>query len=174
MSISVLLADDQPLVRAGFALFINAAPDMHIVGEAATGQEAVELAREHRPDVIVMDIRMPELDGIAATRLIRANPDLAGTSVLILTTFEMDDYVFQALKAGAGGFLGKTAEVDELLDGIRTIHRGDALLSPVATKALINRYLSLPDLPTSPSDHRYESDRTGTRGGRAGGHRTVQ
>ncbi|HEU5109592.1 MAG TPA: response regulator transcription factor [Micromonosporaceae bacterium] len=145
MSIRVLLADDQPLVRGGFAMFVNAADDLEVVGEAGTGREAVELARSSRADVVVMDIRMPDLDGLAATRLIAADPDLAGVRVLVLTTFEMDEYVFEALRAGASGFLGKSAEVDELLDAIRTVHRGDALLSPAATKVLIGRFLAGPE-----------------------------
>ena len=145
MTIRVLLADDQPLVRGGFAVFINAAPDLQVVGEAATGREAIEMARTTRADVVVMDIRMPDLDGLAATRLISADEDLAGVRVLILTTFEVDEYVFQALRAGASGFLGKSAEPHELLDAIRTVHRGDALLSPAATKSLIARFLAQPD-----------------------------
>ena len=144
MTIRVVLADDQPLVRGGFALFIDSAPDLEVVGEAATGREAVELAGSARADVVVMDIRMPDLDGLAATRLITADEDLAGVRVLILTTFEVDEYVFAALRAGAGGFLGKNAEVDELLDAIRTVHRGEALLSVAATQALINRFLAQP------------------------------
>jgi DNA-binding NarL/FixJ family response regulator len=144
VTIRVLLADDQPLVRGGFALFVNSAPDLQVVGEAATGRQAVELARATRADVVVMDIRMPDLDGLAATRLITADEDLAGARVLILTTFEIDEYVFQALRAGASGFLGKNAEPDELLDAIRTVHRGDALLSPAATKSLIARFLTQP------------------------------
>jgi len=145
MTIRVLVADDQPLVRGGFAVFINAAPDLQVVGEAATGREAIELARTTRADVVVMDIRMPDLDGLSATRLISADEDLAGVRVLILTTFEVDEYVFQALRAGASGFLGKSAEPDELLDAIRTVHRGNALLSPAATKSLIARFLAQPD-----------------------------
>jgi DNA-binding NarL/FixJ family response regulator len=145
VTIRVVLADDQPLVRGGFALFIDSAPDLEVVAEAGTGREAVELARTARADVVVMDIRMPDLDGLAATRMITAEDDLAGVAVLILTTFEVDEYVFAALRAGAGGFLGKNAEVDELLDAIRTVHRGEALLSPVATRALISRFLSQPE-----------------------------
>ncbi len=145
MTIRVLLADDQPLVRGGFAFFVNSAPDLQVVGEAGTGREAVELARTTRADVVVMDIRMPDLDGLAATRLITADEDLAGVRVLILTTFEIDEYVFQALRAGASGFLGKNAEPDDLLDAIRTVYRGDALLSPTATKSLIARFLTQPD-----------------------------
>jgi DNA-binding NarL/FixJ family response regulator len=145
--IRVLLADDQPLLRGGFAVLINSAPDLEVVGEAATGRQAVELARQTRADVVLMDIRMPDLDGLAATRLISADEDLAGVRVLILTTFEIDEYVFQALRAGASGFLGKSAEPAELLDAIRIVHRGDALLSPAATRSLILRYLSRPDHP---------------------------
>jgi DNA-binding NarL/FixJ family response regulator len=149
VTIRVLLADDQPLVRGGFAMFINGAPDLEVVGEAGTGREAVELARTSRADVVVMDIRMPDLDGLTATRLITGDENLAGVRVLILTTFDVDEYVFQALRAGASGFLGKSAEIEDLLDGIRTVHRGDQLLSPAATKALIARFLARPD-PAQP------------------------
>jgi DNA-binding NarL/FixJ family response regulator len=143
MTIRVVLADDQPLVRGGFAVFVNAAPDMTVVGEAADGRQAIDLARTAHADVVVMDIRMPGLDGLAATRRLTAErPDVR---VLILTTFEVDEYVFQALRAGASGFLGKNAEPDELLDAIRLVHRGDQLLSPAATRALIGRFLRSPD-----------------------------
>ena len=145
MTIRVVLADDQPLVRGGFAVLVGAAPDMEVVGLAATGREAVQLARTTRADVVVMDIRMPDLDGLAATRMIAEDPDLAGVRVLVLTTFEVDDYVFEALRSGASGFLGKGAEVDEVLAAIRTIHRGESLLSPAATRALIARFLAQPD-----------------------------
>jgi DNA-binding NarL/FixJ family response regulator len=145
VSIRVLLADDQPLVRGGFAVFVNAAPDMAVVGEAGSGRQAVALCRDLRPDVVVMDIRMPDLDGLSATRQITGDPELAGTRVLVLTTFEVDEYVFQALRAGASGFLGKSAEVDELLTAVRTVHRGEALLSPAATRALIGRFLTQPE-----------------------------
>jgi DNA-binding NarL/FixJ family response regulator len=151
MTIRVLLADDQPLLRGGFAVFVNAAPDMAVVGEAATGRQAVEMARTTRADVVLMDIRMPDLDGLAATRLITADEDLAGVRVLILTTFEIDEYVFQALRAGASGFLGKSAEPGQLLDAIRTVHHGDALLSPAATKTLIARFLAQPDHTRRPA-----------------------
>jgi len=154
MTVRVLLADDQPLLRGGFAVLINSAPDLEVVGEAGTGREAVELARHTRADVVLMDIRMPDLDGLAATRLITGDEDLAGVRVLILTTFEIDEYVFQALRAGASGFLGKSAEPAELLDAIRVVHRGDALLSPAATRSLIARYLSRPDGPETPSPQR--------------------
>lgn len=145
MTIRVLLADDQPLLRSGFRVLIDAAPDLEVVGEAATGRQAVELARQNRADVILMDIRMPDLDGLAATRMIAQDEDLAGVHVLILTTFELDEYVFQALRSGASGFLGKGAEPDELLAAIRTVHRGDCLLSPTATRSLITRFLDHPD-----------------------------
>lgn len=144
MTIRVLLADDQALVRAGFRSLIDAAPDLMVVGEAASGGEAIALARSTRADVLLMDIRMPEMDGLAATREITRDDDLAGVRVLVLTTFEIDEYVFRALRAGASGFLGKSVEPDELLDAIRLVARGDALLSPPATKALIARFLSQP------------------------------
>ena len=139
--IRVLLADDQPLVRDGFALFIDAAPDLQVVGRAGTGHEAIELARSSRADVVVMDIRMPGLDGINATRAITSDDNLVGVRVLILTTFETDPYIYEALRAGASGFLGKGAEPDDLIRAIRTVHRGDALLSPTATRTVIGRYL---------------------------------
>jgi DNA-binding NarL/FixJ family response regulator len=150
VTVRVLLADDQPLVRGGFAVFVNAAPDMTVVGEAGTGRDAVELARSTRADVVVMDIRMPDMDGLAATRLITADPGCEQVRVLILTTFEVDEYVFQALRAGASGYLGKSAEPEELLDAIRVVHRGDRLLSPAATRALITRFLALPDHSSPP------------------------
>ncbi|MFI9642473.1 response regulator [Micromonospora sp. NPDC051925] len=144
MTIRVLLADDQKLLRAGFRVLVESAADLTVVGEAATGREAVDLARETRPDVVLMDIRMPVLDGLAATREISGEADLAGVRVLILTTFEVDEYVFEALRAGASGFLGKGVEPAELLDAIRTVAAGEALLSPKATRGLIARFLSQP------------------------------
>ncbi|GAB3081747.1 response regulator transcription factor [Micromonospora schwarzwaldensis] len=145
MTVRVLLADDQTLIRAGFRALVDSAPDLCVVGEAATGREAVERARATRADVVLMDIRMPELDGLAATREITADEDLAGVRVLILTTFEVDEYVFEALRAGASGFLGKGVEPAELLDAIRTVAAGEALLSPKATRGLIARFLAQPD-----------------------------
>jgi DNA-binding NarL/FixJ family response regulator len=153
VTIRVLLADDQPLLRSGFTVLINGQPDLEVVGEASDGHQAVQLARSSRADVVVMDIRMPGLDGLAATRLISADEDLAGVRVLILTTFEIDEYVFQALRYGASGFLGKSAQPEELLAAIRVVSRGEALLSPAATRALITRYLTFPehtDLPQPP------------------------
>jgi DNA-binding NarL/FixJ family response regulator len=152
MTIRVLLADDQPLLRAGLKVLIDEAPDLEVVGEASTGLEAVELAKSARADVVLMDIRMPQLDGLAATRMITADDDLAGVRVLILTTFEIDEYVFQALRAGASGFLGKSADPADLTGAIRIVDRGDALLTPAATRSLIARFLTHPDPddPVSP------------------------
>jgi DNA-binding NarL/FixJ family response regulator len=147
VTIRVVVADDQPLLRTGFRALIASAPDLEVVGEAGDGREAVRLARAAQADVVLMDIRMPVLDGIAATRLITGDEDLAGVRVLILTTFEIDEYVFEALRAGASGFLGKSAEADELLAAIRTVSRGDALLSPAATRTLISRFLAAPSEP---------------------------
>jgi DNA-binding NarL/FixJ family response regulator len=152
--IRVLLADDQPLLLASFAVLIAATADMCVAGTARTGAEAVTLARDTRADVVLMDIRMPGLDGLAATRLITADEDLAGVRVLILTTFEIDEYVFAALRGGASGFLGKSAEPEELLHAIRVVHRGDALLTPAATRSLIARYLAHPERGHPPSARR--------------------
>jgi DNA-binding NarL/FixJ family response regulator len=145
MTIRVLLADDQALLRGTFRMLFDAADDMETAGEASDGREAVELARALSPDVILMDIRMPEMDGLEATRLISASEDLAGVRVLILTTFEDDEYVAEALRAGASGFLGKGARPEELLDAVRTVAAGEALLSSSATQALIRRFLAQPD-----------------------------
>jgi DNA-binding NarL/FixJ family response regulator len=145
MTVRVLLADDQPLLRAAFKGIIDSTPELEVVAEAATGQQAVELARQTHADVVLMDIRMPDMDGLTATRLITADRELAGVRVLIITTFEVDEYVFQALRAGASGFLGKGVEPGELIEAIRTVDRGDALLSPAATRALIARFLTQPD-----------------------------
>jgi DNA-binding NarL/FixJ family response regulator len=135
--IRVLLADDQALIRAGFRVLVEAAGDIAVVGEAVNGEQAVALARAERPDVILMDIRMPEVDGLEATRRIAADADLAGVKVVILTTFETDEYVYQALRAGAGGFLVKDTEPEELIHAVRVVARGDALLSPSVTRRLI-------------------------------------
>ncbi|MFJ8857279.1 response regulator [Streptomyces sp. NPDC102451] len=140
--IKVLLADDQALLRSAFRVLVDSEPDMRVVGEAADGAEAVALARSTRADVVLMDIRMPGTDGLAATRMISADPDLAGVRIVMLTTFEVDEYVVQSLRAGASGFLGKGAEPDELLNAIRVAAAGEALLSPVATKGLIASFLA--------------------------------
>ena len=145
MTIRVLLADDQSLLRATFRIVIDSNPDLEVVAEAADGAEAVALAHVHHPDVVVMDIRMPGTDGLAATAMICDDPDLAGTRILILTTFELDEYVAQALRAGASGFLGKDVGTDELLAGIRTVAAGETLLSPQATRTLISRFLAMPE-----------------------------
>jgi len=138
--IRVVLADDQALIRAGFRVLIDSAPDLEVVGEAADGEEAVALVRSTRADVVLMDIRMPGMDGLAATRAITGDDDLAGVRVIVLTTFEVDDYVISAVQAGASGFLGKGVEPAELLDAIRVVAAGDALLSPRATQALLSRF----------------------------------
>ena len=137
--IRVLLADDQALVRAGFRVLAGSAPDIEIVGEAADGAAAVELARSLRADVVLMDIRMPGTDGLEATRRIAADPALAGVRVIILTTYEEDEYVFEAIRAGASGFLVKDTEPGDLVSAIRVVARGDALLSPGVTRRLIGR-----------------------------------
>ena len=142
--IRVLLADDQALIRAGFAALIGSTTDLRVVAEAGNGREAVTAAREHRPDVVLMDLRMPELDGLQATREITSDPDLDGVRILVLTTFEADDQILAALRAGAAGFMGKDVGPTQLLDGIRTVAGGDALLSPRATRGLIARYLATP------------------------------
>ncbi|WP_328538883.1 response regulator transcription factor [Streptomyces sp. NBC_00344] len=147
--IRVLLADDQTLVRAAFAMLIGSAPDMEVVGEAGTGREAVALARSARADLVVMDLRMPDLDGIAATRLIAADEDLAGVRVLVLTTYDTDDHVVDALRAGASGFLVKDTRPADLLDAIRMVTAGDALLSPGPTARLIARVLRSPEPPAT-------------------------
>ena len=144
MTIRVLLADDQALIRGGFAALVRSADDMQVVGEAGDGEQALTLARDARPDVVLMDVRMPGTDGISATSRITADPDLADVKVLVLTTFEDDDLVLAALRAGASGFLGKGVEPVELLDAIRVVAAGEALLSPKATKGLISRMLAQP------------------------------
>jgi DNA-binding NarL/FixJ family response regulator len=140
----VLIADDQALLRAGFRVLVESADDLQVVGEATTGQEALDRVRAGDVDVVLMDIRMPEMDGLAATRAIMADPALIGVKVLVLTTFELDEYVFQALRSGASGFLGKGVGPEELLDAIRLIARGESLLSPQATRALIGTFLDRP------------------------------
>ena len=144
MTTRVLLADDQALLRGTFRMLIDSCDDLEVVAEAADGAQAIELARVHHPDVIVMDVRMPGTDGLAATETICADPDLAGTRVLILTTFENDEHVARALRAGASGFLGKYVTTDALLEAIRIVATGESLLSAGATKALISQFLATP------------------------------
>lgn len=141
--ISVLLADDQALVRTGFGLILNAEADLEVVGEAGDGNEAVALAERRRPDVVLMDVRMPELDGIEATR--RILELLPATKVLMLTTFDLDEYVVSAFRAGASGFLLKTAPRDQLVAAVRTVHSGEALLAPMSTRRLIEQFAQPPE-----------------------------
>jgi DNA-binding NarL/FixJ family response regulator len=153
MSIRVVLADDQALLRATFRLLLDAAPDVEVVGEAADGHAALIQVRATRPDVVLMDIRMPVMDGIEATRRLSADPDLGATRVLVLTTYETEDLVVGALRAGASGYLGKGVAPAELLEAIRTVAAGESLLSAQATTALISRFLASPEpvqRPTAP------------------------
>lgn len=140
--IRILLADDQTLIRAGFRALLDAEPDMEVVGEAGTGRDAVRLATRDRPDVILMDIRMPDDDGLTATRKILGDPTLAGTRVIILTTFELDEYIAEAVRAGAAGFLVKDTEPAELIRAVRVVHDGDALLSPSVTRRIMAQLAS--------------------------------
>ena len=142
--IRVVLADDQPLIRAGLRVLLDSEDDIEVVGEASDGAQALTVVRERRPDVVVMDVRMPDVDGIEATRRIAAAPDLEDVRVLVLTTFDVDEYVFEALRVGASGFILKDAEPVELLRAIRVIADGAALLSPGATRRLITEYASRP------------------------------
>jgi DNA-binding NarL/FixJ family response regulator len=144
MAIRVLLADDQALVRAGFRALVDAEEGLEVVAEAADGERAVAEARAHAPDVVLMDIRMPRLDGLEATAAITSDPALAGTRVLVLTTFELDEYVFGALRAGASGFLLKDVEPVDLLTAIRVIAGGEALLAPRVTRRLIEAFAARP------------------------------
>jgi DNA-binding NarL/FixJ family response regulator len=143
--IRVVLAEDQAIVRAGFRALLDAEPDLEVAGEAADGREAVDLTRRLNPDLVVMDIRMPELDGLEATEQITSDRALGSTRVLVLTTFELDEYVFGALRAGASGFLLKGGEPADLLAAIRLVAGGEALLAPSVTKRLIEAYVAQPE-----------------------------
>ncbi|MFJ2787064.1 MULTISPECIES: response regulator [unclassified Streptomyces] len=147
--IRVLLADDQSLVRAGFRALLDAQPDIEVTAEAADGAEAVERVRALRPDVVLMDIRMPRLDGLEATRRITDDPELAGVRVVMLTTFELDEYVFEAIRAGASGFLVKDTEPEELIRAVRAVVHGDALLSPGVTRRLIEEFAARSKAPAA-------------------------
>lgn len=147
--IRVVLADDQALVRVGMRALIDAEPDIEVVGEAADGQDALNVVASSRPDVVVMDVRMPVLDGLEATRRIASDAALAGVRVLVLTTFEIDEYVFEALRVGAGGFLLKDAEPSEILRAIRVVAAGDSLLSPSVTRRVVETFAHRP-APTAP------------------------
>jgi DNA-binding NarL/FixJ family response regulator len=146
----VLIADDQALVRAGFRVLIDSARDLEVVGEAADGVQAVELARSTHADVVLMDIRMPEMDGLAATRELLSGPD--APRVIILTTFDIDEYVFEALRSGASGFLLKDTEPEELLQAVRVVATGDALLAPSVTRRLIEEFATRPDPHRTPPE----------------------
>jgi DNA-binding NarL/FixJ family response regulator len=148
--IKVVVVDDQALVRGGFRVLVDAAEDMEVVGEAADGAEAVQLVARTHPDVVLMDIRMPVTDGIEATRLITGTPGGAVTKVLILTTFDLDEYVYGALRAGASGFLLKDTRPEDLLAGIRTLAAGEALLAPSLTRRLIAEFVQRPDSSPAP------------------------
>ncbi|MFD3995226.1 response regulator [Streptomyces sp. NPDC058583] len=149
--IRVVLADDQTLVRAGFRSILSDEEDLQVVGEAGDGEQAITLARELRPDVVLMDIRMPVLDGLEATRRITADERLAGVRVVILTTFDADDHVYGALRAGASGFLVKDTEPMELLHAVRVVARGDALIAPAVTRRLIAEFAGRADRQPDPS-----------------------
>lgn len=148
--IRVLLVDDQPLLRASFRALLDIEPDITVVGEAGDGQDAVTQAARLRPDVALIDVQMPNVDGIAATKAIADDPDLADVRVVILTNYALDQYVFTALRAGASGFLAKDCEPGELLRAVRTVADGDALLSPKVTKRLIAEFVAGPDTPAVP------------------------
>jgi len=149
MTVRIVLADDQPLVRAGLRALVGPEPDLEVVGEAGNGRDALNVIKATHPDVVVMDIRMPGIDGLEATRLIAADPELTAVRVLILTTFEVDQFVFEALRAGAGGFLLKDAEPAELLRAIRVVAEGEALLSPSVTRRVVEAFVAKP-IPVTP------------------------
>jgi DNA-binding NarL/FixJ family response regulator len=142
--VRIVIAEDQPMVRAGFRALLDSREDMHVVGEAATGAQALDQVRDLHPDVVVMDIRMPEMDGLEATRRITTDPTLSRTRILVLTTFELDEYVFGALDAGASGFLLKGGEPADLVSAIQIVAAGDSLLAPSVTRRLIDTYVSRP------------------------------
>jgi DNA-binding NarL/FixJ family response regulator len=151
VSVRVVVADDQLLVRSGFRVLVDSAPDLEVVGEAGDGVEAVELARLRRPEVVLMDIRMPTMDGLEATRRIVADQLLIGVRVLVLTTFDLDEYVYQALRAGASGFLLKDTPPADLLAAIRVVAAGDALLAPRVTRRLIEEFARRPEPAADPA-----------------------
>jgi DNA-binding NarL/FixJ family response regulator len=145
--IRVVLVDDQPLIRTGIRALLDAEDDIEVVAEGANGREGLALALEHRPDIVLMDVQMPELDGVAATRLITGDERLAGVRVVMLTNYGLDEYVFNSLRAGASGFVVKDTEPADLLQALRVTVRGDALLSPAVTRRLISEFVARPELP---------------------------
>jgi DNA-binding NarL/FixJ family response regulator len=157
--IRVVVADDQAVVRGGICALVNSEEDLTVVGEAGDGHEVVAVTRRHRPDVVLMDIRMPEVDGIAATRIIAGDQDLDGVHVVILTTFDLDEYIFEGLRAGAAGFLVKDSSADELLQAVRVVAYGNALLSPTVTRRLIAEYASRSRRPSASNDFARLTDR---------------
>jgi DNA-binding NarL/FixJ family response regulator len=158
--IRVVIADDQGLVRLGCRALFDAEADIEVVGEAETGTAALAAVRQTRPDVVLMDIRMPGIDGLDATAEITTDPELAGVRILILTTFEIDDYVFRALRSGASGFLLKDADPEEIVRAVRVVADGEALLSPTVTRRLIAQFVAQPDrAPASPSSLEVLTDR---------------
>ncbi len=150
--IGVVLADDQALVRAGFRALLDAQADIEVLGEAVDGEEAIALARRHRPDVVLMDVRMPRTDGLLATARLTEDPALSGTRVIVLTTFELDEYVFGALRAGAAGFMLKDVEPSELVDAVRVVAAGEALLMPRHTRRLIEAFVAQAETAGAPRD----------------------
>jgi DNA-binding NarL/FixJ family response regulator len=153
--IRVVLVDDQPLIRTGLRALLDAEDDFSVVAEAGDGSEGLRLATEHRPDVVLMDIQMPVMDGIAATREIAAREELAGTRVVVLTNYGLDEYVFEALRAGAAGFLLKDTDPADLVQGLRLVDQGDALLSPGITRTLISEFVARPARDVSAADVRH-------------------
>jgi DNA-binding NarL/FixJ family response regulator len=158
MSIRVLIADDQAMVRAGFRMVLNAEADIEVAGEAGDGEQAVAGVKRFRPDVVLMDIRMPRLDGIAATRRLLEDPD-AGTRVLMLTTFDLDEYVYESLQAGASGFLLKNAPAEQLVEAIRVVAAGDSLLAPSVTRRVIEEFVRQPRSGSPPPELESLTDR---------------
>ncbi len=151
MTVRVVIADDQAMVRAGFRMILDTEPDIQVVGEAGDGRAALSVVRRERPDVVLMDIRMPHVDGLQATRDLLQHGDLA-TRVLVLTTFDSDDYVYEALHAGASGFLLKSSSPEELVEAIRVVARGDGLLAPSVTRRVIEQFVRRPPVPAPPPE----------------------
>jgi DNA-binding NarL/FixJ family response regulator len=156
VTIRVVLADDQALVRAGFRVLLETEDGFEVCGEAGDGAQAVAVTLERRPDIVVMDIRMPGADGLEATRRITENPELSGVKVLVLTTFDLDEYVFEALRAGASGFLLKDAPAEELAAAVRVVAAGESLLAPGVTRRVIDAFVRRPAPPSTPRESRLE------------------